>query len=46
MTVISAVWRASISASLAWTASATSTVLAFDVLETVRVSAGWPLVRP
>ena len=38
--------RAWISASLAWTASATSTVFAFDVLDTVRVSAWLPLVRP
>ena len=38
--------RAAISASLAWTASATSTVLASEVLETVRVSAGLPFVRP
>ena len=44
--VIVSVCRAPISASLAWTASATSTVLALEVLDTVRVSAGWPFVRP
>ena len=46
LTVITSAWRAAISDSLAWTASATSTVFALDVLDTVRVSAGWPLVRP
>ena len=46
VTVISELWLAAISVSLAWTASATSTVLASDVLDTVSVSAGWPLVRP
>ncbi len=38
-------WAAPMAASLAWTASATWTVLADDVLVTVRVSAGWPSVR-
>ena len=46
VTVSCVVWRAAISASLAWTASATSTVLAFEVFDTVRVSAGLPFVRP
>ena len=47
-TVVIVSWsacRAPISASLAWTASATSTVFASEVLVTVRVSAGLPLVR-
>ena len=48
-TVVTVSWSACrlwISASLAWTASATSTVFAFDALETVSVSAWLPLVRP
>ena len=43
---ISPGWRAAISSSFAWTASATATVFAVLVLLTEIVTAGWPLVRP
>ena len=38
--------RSPISASFAWTSAATSTVLAAEVFETVRLSEGLPFVRP